>query len=53
MSKTPCFFFNDSEEIHQKGASPKGLGWPLHREKKKKRGLMGWVGVEGVCGRGS
>ena len=32
---------------------PKGLGWPLHREKKNKRGFMGWVGVEGVCGRGS
>ena len=31
---------------------PKGLGWPLHREKKNKRGFMGWVGVEGVCGRG-
>ena len=42
------------KEIHQKGASPKGLGWPLHREKKKKkRGFMGWVGVEDVCGRGS
>ena len=35
------------------GASPKGLGWPLHREKKNKGGFMGWVGVEGVCGRGS
>ena len=36
------------------GASPKGLGWPLHRERKKKRGnFMGWAGVEGVCGCGS
>ena len=40
-------------EIHEKGASPKGLGWPLHREKRKKRGFMGWVGVEGICGCGS
>ena len=31
-----------------KGASPKGLGWPLHREKKKRGFYMGWVGVEGI-----
>ena len=31
------------EGIHQKGASPKGLGWPLHREKRKKRGFMGFM----------
>ena len=36
------------KEIHQKGASPKGLGWPHHREKKNKRGFMGWVGVQSL-----
>ena len=49
------FFFLwywNEKEIHQKGASPKGLGWPLHREKKR-RFYMGWVGVEGVCGCGT
>ena len=25
--------------------SPKGLDWPLHREKKKKRGIL-WAGLE-------
>ena len=39
------------KEIHRKGAFPKGLGWPLHCEKKKTREFyMGWVGVEGVSG---
>ena len=33
-------------EIHQKGGSPKGLSWPLHREKKNKWGFMGWVGLK-------
>ena len=26
-------------------SSPKGLDWPLHREKKKKRGIL-WAGQE-------
>ena len=50
------FFFYDIDErkrYTKKGASPKGLSWPLHREKKNKRRFVGWVGVEGVCGCGS
>ena len=41
------FLYWWEKEIHQKGASPKGLGWPLHREYWKKRVyFMGWVGVK-------
>ena len=39
-----CWYWWE-KEIHQKGASPKGLDWPLHREKKKKRGIL-WAGYE-------
>ena len=50
------FFFNDIDERRRytKKVHPlKAWVGPLHREKKNKRGFMDWVGVEGVCGRGS
>ena len=31
------------KEIDREGTSPKGLDWPLDREKKKKRGIL-WAG---------
>ena len=43
--KRRFFFFNenDARRRWREGASPKGLDWPLDREKKKKRGIL-WAG---------
>ena len=38
--------------MHQKGASPKGLGWPLVK-RVRKEAFMGWAGVEGISEYGS
>ena len=46
------FFFMKSMREGGKvreGASPKGLDWPLHRENKKKRGIL-WAGLESKVG---
>ena len=59
LSLLDIFFFflmilmREGDRYTKKVHPLKAISWPLHREKKNKRGFMGWVGVEGVCGCGS